>query len=83
MERRCAQEAPDRHDWAETTGYQAELKALYEASQNHPLWVRNGRVTDRALEAIEMLRDADAKGLNPADYDGPQWPGRLLTLVSN
>jgi Scaffold domain len=29
---------------------------------------------------IELLQNADAKGLDPDDYDGSRWQGRLLKL---
>ena len=29
---------------------------------------------------IEILKDADAKGLNSEDYDGSRWAGRLTAL---
>ena len=43
-------------------------------------WVRNGAVTEQARAVMQILREADAKGLNPKDYDGPRWADRLEAL---
>jgi len=37
-------------------------------------------VTPQAKAAIETLQEADAKGLNPEDYDGSRWAGRVSGL---
>jgi murein L,D-transpeptidase YcbB/YkuD len=44
------------------------------------LWVQNGRVRSQGVAVIELLQNADAKGLDPEDYDGSRWQGRLLKL---
>jgi murein L,D-transpeptidase YcbB/YkuD len=43
-------------------------------------WVQNGRVRPQGLAVIELLQNANAKGLDPEDYDGSRWQGRLLKL---
>jgi murein L,D-transpeptidase YcbB/YkuD len=32
---------------------------------------------------VEILRRADAEGLNPEDYDGPRWAERFAHLESS
>jgi len=39
-------------------------------------------VTGQAKAVIGALTEADAKGLNPEDYDGSRWAGRLASLNS-
>jgi murein L,D-transpeptidase YcbB/YkuD len=39
-------------------------------------------VTDQAEAIIEILKEADAKGLNSEDYDGSRWADRLTGLSS-
>jgi murein L,D-transpeptidase YcbB/YkuD len=46
-----------------------QLKALYPPQADAPLWVdAEGRPTADAEEALAMLRNATAEGLDPADY---------------
>jgi L,D-transpeptidase YcbB len=66
--------------WPDFTPYKTEVAKLYQASGYSLLWVQSGRVRPQALAVIELLRNADAKGLDPEDYDGPRWQGRLLKL---
>lgn len=48
----------------------AALDALYRPLTFNPLWLgAQGRPTDRAKEAIALLRHAENDGLDPADYD--------------
>jgi murein L,D-transpeptidase YcbB/YkuD len=44
------------------------------------LWVQGGRVRPQGLAVIGLLQNAAAKGLDPEDYDGSRWQGRLLKL---
>jgi murein L,D-transpeptidase YcbB/YkuD len=43
-------------------------------------WIRDGRPTRQAQAVLQALRSADAKGLNPEDYDASRWAGRLDQL---
>ena len=51
---------------------QEHLRLAYAPGQLAPLWVRDGRPTTQADEVIASLAAADAKGLDPADYDAAQ-----------
>ena len=45
-----------------------------------PAWIRDGRPTAQALAIIEILKQADSRGLDPEDYDGSRWAARLAGL---
>jgi L,D-transpeptidase YcbB len=38
-------------------------------------------VRSQGLAVIELLKNADAKGLDSEDYDGSRWQGRILKLA--
>jgi murein L,D-transpeptidase YcbB/YkuD len=69
--------------WSDFTPYKTEVAKLYETNGYSQLWLRNGRVRPQGLAVIELLQHADAKGLDPEDYDGSRWQGRLLELGQN
>jgi len=66
--------------WSDFTPYKTEVAKLYETNGYSLLWVQNGRVRSHGLAVIELLQHADAKGLDPEDYDGSRWQGRILKL---
>jgi murein L,D-transpeptidase YcbB/YkuD len=66
--------------WPDFTLYKTEVAKLYETNGYSLLWVQNGRVRPQGLAVIELLQNANAKGLDPEDYDGSRWQGRLLKL---
>src|SRR5277367_2961842 len=66
--------------WPDFTLYKAEVAKLYETNGYSLFWVQNGRVRPQGLAVIELLQNANAKGLDPEDYDGSRWQGRLLKL---
>jgi len=55
--------------WPRFPDYQHILVTLYEPRGYAPLWLDAGRPTSQAHEAIELLRESDAKGLDARDYD--------------
>src|SRR6202451_2821812 len=69
--------------WSDFTPYKTEVDKLYETNGYSLLWVQNGRVRPQGLAVIELLQNADAKGLDPEDYDGSRWQARLLKLGQN
>ena len=69
--------------WPDFTPYKTEVAKLYEASGYSLLWVQNIRVRPQGLAVIALLQNADAKGLDPEDYDGSRWQGRILKLAQN
>jgi len=66
--------------WSDFTPYKTEVTKLYETNGYSLLWIQNGRVRPQGLAVIELLQNAEAKGLDPEDYDGSRWQGRLLKL---
>jgi murein L,D-transpeptidase YcbB/YkuD len=69
--------------WPDFTPYKTEVAKLYETNGYSLLWAQNGRARPQGLAMIQLLQNADAKGLDPEDYDGSRWQGRLLTLGQN
>ena len=67
--------------WSDFTAYKTEVAKLYETNGYSLLWVQNGRLRPQGLAVVVLLQNADAKGLDPEDYDGPRWEGRLLKLA--
>jgi murein L,D-transpeptidase YcbB/YkuD len=66
--------------WPDFTAYKTEVAKLYETNGYSLLWVQNGGVRPQGLAVIELLQNADAKGLEAEDYDGSRWQGRLQKL---
>jgi murein L,D-transpeptidase YcbB/YkuD len=66
--------------WPDFSAYKTEVAKLYETNGYSLLWVQNGRVRPQGLAVIALLQNAVAKGLDPEDYDGSRWQGRLLKL---
>jgi L,D-transpeptidase YcbB len=69
--------------WSDFTPYKTEVAKLYETNGYSLIWVQNGRVRPQGLAVIELLQNANAKGLDPEDYDGSRWQSRLLKLGQN
>jgi murein L,D-transpeptidase YcbB/YkuD len=47
------------------------VEAFYASRDYAPIWIANGKETERARQAIAHLRDADADGMDPNDYPVP------------
>lgn len=59
-----------------------EVQQFYEPAYDKLPWVL-GRLPSRQAQAlIGLFKHAEEEGLNPADYDGPRWEGRLSALNS-
>jgi L,D-transpeptidase YcbB len=69
--------------WPDFTPYKTEVAKLYETNGYSLLWVQNDRLRPQGLAVIALLQSANAKGLDPEDYDGSRWQGRLLKLSQN
>jgi murein L,D-transpeptidase YcbB/YkuD len=66
--------------WPDFSDYRTRIQKFYEPVSYTLAWIRDGLVTDQAKTAIQTLQEADAKGLNSQDYDGPRWDDRLTRL---
>jgi L,D-transpeptidase YcbB len=51
-----------------SSGYQEQIKKLYESANFVPLWIKDNQPTSQATYLIETLRASRLKGLNPSDY---------------
>jgi murein L,D-transpeptidase YcbB/YkuD len=66
--------------WPDFTLYKTEVANLYQTNGDSLLWIQNGLLRAQGLAVIGLLQNADTKGLDPEDYDGSRWEGRLLKL---
>jgi murein L,D-transpeptidase YcbB/YkuD len=66
--------------WPDFSPYRSEVARFYASDGYSLAWIHRGRPRPQALALIQIFRDADSKGLNAADYDGPRWPARLASL---
>jgi len=66
--------------WPNFSDYSVQVKTFYEASSYATAWLTNGEPTPQAQAVIEVLKQADSKGLNAEDYDASRWPERLTGL---
>jgi L,D-transpeptidase YcbB len=66
--------------WPNFADYRVHVRNFYEPVGYALSWVRQGKATSQAAAIIEVLQDADSKGLNAEDYDGPRWAARLAAL---
>ena len=66
--------------WPDFADYRGDVQAFYDASGFAPAWSRNGQPTAQARAIIELLQQADGKGLGPDDYDAPRWAERANQL---
>jgi murein L,D-transpeptidase YcbB/YkuD len=66
--------------WPDFALYKTEVAKLYASNSYSLLWVQNGQVRPQGRAVIALLQNADAKGLDPEDYDGSRWQVRLANL---
>ena len=66
--------------WPNFSDYSVQVKNFYEPSNYATAWLTNGGPTRQAQEVIEVLKQADGKGLNAEDYDASRWPERVTRL---
>jgi Scaffold domain len=51
--------------WPDFTPYKTEFAKLYEMNSYSLVWVESGRVRSQGLAVIDLLENADGKGLDP------------------
>jgi L,D-transpeptidase YcbB len=66
--------------WPDFPDYRDQMKAFYEPSSYSPAWIHDNQPTPQAVAIIEVLRQADGKGLNAEDYDASRWDDRIKQL---
>ena len=66
--------------WPDFSDYEKHLQKFYESYGYSLPWVRGSEPTAQAQQIIELLLQAEQKGLAAEDYDGPRWSARLAKL---
>jgi murein L,D-transpeptidase YcbB/YkuD len=66
--------------WPDFSDYRIHVTNFYDAVNYAPAWLNINEPTQQAQTLIDVLRQADAKGLNAEDYDGSRWADRLVHL---
>jgi murein L,D-transpeptidase YcbB/YkuD len=66
--------------WPDFSDYRIHVTNFYDAANYAPAWLNNNEPTQQAQTLIDVLKQADAKGLNAEDYDGSRWADRLARL---
>jgi murein L,D-transpeptidase YcbB/YkuD len=67
--------------WPNFVDYRTDVQTFYEASGFEGAWSRDSKPTPQALAIIDVLQQAQEKGLNPEDYDASRWAARLQQLT--
>ena len=60
--------------------YRSDLKEFYASTGKSLPWILDRRPSPQALMMVKLFERANEEGLNPVDYDGPRWDGRLLRI---
>jgi len=69
--------------WPDFAPYKTEFATFYENNGYSLRWLQDGGARPQALAIIEVLKNADSRGLEPGDYDASRWPERLSKLSQN
>jgi murein L,D-transpeptidase YcbB/YkuD len=69
--------------WPEFTPYKAEFAKFYAANGYTLAWFENARLRPQGNALVEVLKNANSRGLEPEDYDGPRWAERVAKLGRN
>jgi len=69
--------------WPDFAPYKTEFGKFYASSGYSLRWVQTGRVRPQGLSVIDILKNANGRGLEPEDYDASRWAGRLEKLNQN
>ena len=66
--------------WPRYSDYRYIIDSLYSMNRWRPVWTADGRPTREAREALDLLRSARERALEPEDYDVPELGRRLADL---
>ena len=66
--------------WRNFSDYRNQLRDFYQPSEYALAWVSGNQPTAQAKAMIQLLQNADKKGLRPEDYDASRWADRLAKL---
>jgi L,D-transpeptidase YcbB len=67
--------------WPNYSDYQPAVTTFYDDRNYEIAWLRDLKPTASATAFIHAFQDAEAKGLNPEDYDASRWPARLQQIA--
>jgi murein L,D-transpeptidase YcbB/YkuD len=66
--------------WPDFSDYRAQVANFYDSGGFVPAWLDRNGPTQQAQTVIDVLKQADSKGLNAEDYDGSRWADRLARM---
>jgi murein L,D-transpeptidase YcbB/YkuD len=66
-----------------STDVRADVRNFYGPLGYRFVWIRNSRPSAQAQAMINAFETADAKGLNPLDYEAGRWQPRLQNLTGD
>jgi murein L,D-transpeptidase YcbB/YkuD len=66
--------------WPNFSDYSKHVQKFYDFNGDSLWWVSGMEPTPQARQLIALLLQADQKGLQVDDYDGPRWADRLAKL---
>ncbi len=66
--------------WPNFSDYSKHLQKFYDSYGYALPWVRGMEPSPQAQQIISLIQQAEEKGLNADDYDGPRWSARLALL---
>jgi murein L,D-transpeptidase YcbB/YkuD len=66
--------------WRNFSDYRNQLRDFYQPADYGFAWLNGTQPTPQARSMIQLLQNADKKGLHPEDYDAPRWAERLARL---
>ncbi|HEY6970024.1 MAG TPA: hypothetical protein VJA94_12530, partial [Candidatus Angelobacter sp.] len=69
--------------WHSFPDYRNQLRDFYQPSDYALAWVNGNQPTDQARAMIQLLQNADKKGLRPEDYDASRWTDRMARLAQS
>jgi murein L,D-transpeptidase YcbB/YkuD len=67
--------------WPNYSDYQKAVQTFYDDRNYELAWLRDLKPTAQADAFIQAFQQAEAKGLNPEDYDASRWPARVQQIA--
>jgi L,D-transpeptidase YcbB len=69
--------------WRNFSDFRSQLRDFYQPSDFGLAWMAGNQPTQQARSLIQLLQNADKKGLRPDDYDASRWADRLTRLAQS
>jgi len=66
--------------WPDFSDYRIHVTNFYDSIGYAPAWLNSNDPTQQAQAVIDVLKQADNKGLNAEDYDSSRWADRIARL---